>query len=48
MSKTETFEMQSKQGRRPRINFDSLLPQVNDIITIVFDGSFEEIFNKVN
>ena len=47
MSKAQTFEDQSKQGRRPRITWDSLRPQVPDEhCTEVFNGTFSEIFNS--
>ena len=35
ISKTQTFEDQTKQGRRPRINWDSLKNQIK-LIYIVF------------
>ncbi len=43
-SKNESFESQSAQGRRPRINWDALYPQIAKHATKVFDGSFIDIF----
>jgi hypothetical protein len=44
ISKTQTFENQSSQGRRPRITWDSLYPQLLTQCTKVFEGSFDDIF----
>ena len=44
VNKKETFEDQCKQKRRPRINWDSLYPQIKEHCVKVFDGKFEEIF----
>jgi hypothetical protein len=44
VSKTQTFEEQTKQGRRPRITWDSLHPQVESHCTKVYEGTFENIF----
>lgn len=45
MSKTQTFEDQCQQGRRPRITWDGLRPQVPvEHCTEVFNGTFSEIF----
>ena len=44
VNKTQTFDDQSKQGRRPRITWESLYPQVSTFCTTVFEGTFEEIF----
>lgn len=46
MNKTETNEEQSAQGRRPRITWDSLYPQIKTHCTKIFDGTFDEIFNQ--
>ena len=43
-SKNESFETQSAQGRRPRINWDGLYPQISKHTTKIFDGSFSDIF----
>lgn len=43
-SKNESFETQSAQGRRPRINWDGLYPQISKYATKIFDGSFSDIF----
>jgi len=44
VSKTQTFDDQCKQGRRPRITWEYLYPQVSTFCTKVFEGTFEEIF----
>jgi hypothetical protein len=44
MSKTQTFEDQMNQGRRPRISWDLLYPQLEPFCSKVFDGTFEDIF----
>jgi hypothetical protein len=44
VNKKETFNDQCKQGRRPRITWESLHPQVSKYCTEVFNGTFEEIF----
>lgn len=43
-SKTQTFEDQTKQGRRPRINWKSLHPQIESYCSKVFEGTFNDIF----
>ena len=44
MSKTQTFGEQMKQGRRPRIIWKDLTPQIDGDYTKVFEGSFDDIF----
>jgi len=44
MNKTQTHEDQSNQGRRPRITWESLYPQIKDHCQNVYQGSFEGIF----
>lgn len=44
VSKTQTFEDQTKQGRRPRITWESLYPQVESYCHKVYEGTFEDIF----
>lgn len=44
MSKSQTFDDQCKQGRRPRITWQSLYPQISSYCTKVFEGGFEDIF----
>jgi len=44
VNKTETFYDQSKKGRRPRITWNSLKPQIIDYCSEVFRGNFNEIF----
>jgi len=45
VSKTQTFEDQTKQGRRPRITWESLWPQISSYCSKVYDGTFDDIFN---
>lgn len=47
VSKTQTFEDQTKQGRRPRITWDSLQPQIASYCSKVYEGTFEDIFIPV-
>lgn len=44
MSKTQTFEDQTKQGRRPRIIWEYLQPQLKSYCSKVYEGTFEDIF----
>ena len=44
VNKNQTFDDQCKQGRRPRISWDSLYPQVSDYVEKIYSGTFEEIF----
>lgn len=44
MSKTQTFAMQMSQGRRPRIGWENLYPQVEDSTQKIFEGTFDDIF----
>jgi hypothetical protein len=44
VSRAQTFDDQARAGRRPRITWDSLQPQIAKHTTQVFDGKFEEIF----
>jgi hypothetical protein len=44
INKTQTFEDQCKQGRRPRINWDGLYPQIASFCSKVYEGTFENIF----
>lgn len=45
ISKSETFEQQSNQGRRPRINWKGLYPQLINC-ELIFEGSFENIIEN--
>jgi len=45
VSKTQTFEDQTKQGRRPRISWNALYPQIKLYCTKVYEGTFDNIFN---
>jgi len=44
VSKTQTFEDQTKQGRRPRITWECLYPQVESYCNKVYEGNFDNIF----
>jgi len=44
INKKQTFNDQCMQGRRPRINWDSLYIQIKDKCEKIFDGTFESIF----
>jgi hypothetical protein len=44
ISKTQTYEDQAKQGRRPRITWTALHPQIAHHCTKVYEGTFEGIF----
>ena len=45
VSKTQTFEDQTKQGRRPRITWNSLFEQISTYCSKVYEGSYQDIFN---
>jgi hypothetical protein len=47
VSKTQTFDNQVMQGRRPRITWNELYPQIKSFCNKVFEGSFEDIFSTV-
>lgn len=42
----ETHDSQAEQGRRPRIPWEKIKPQVEDYCTRVFRGTFDAIFTK--
>jgi hypothetical protein len=44
ISKTQTFEDQAKQGRRPRINWNTLYPKLESHCSKVYEGTFDDIF----
>ena len=44
---SQTKEDQADEGRRPRINWDGLYPQISEHCTKVYDGTFEGIFTPV-
>jgi hypothetical protein len=47
INKKQTFEQQCKQGRRPRITWDALYPQVSTFTQTVFQGSFDDLFTSL-
>ena len=44
VNRTETMEQQCSQGRRPRIGWNSLYPQIQNHCVKVYEGTFENIF----
>lgn len=44
MNKSQTFDDQCQQGRRPRINWNALQTHIEGHYEKIFDGTFEEIF----
>lgn len=44
VNRRQTFAEQCEQGRRPRITWDSLYPQIRERVEKMFEGSFEDIF----
>jgi hypothetical protein len=44
VNKNQTFEDQTKNGRRPRIGWNSLHPQIEMYCHKVYEGTFESIF----
>lgn len=44
INKDQTQEEQSEEGRRPRITWESLRPQLGEHAVEVFNGTFDEIF----
>jgi len=47
VSKTQTFEDQTKQGRRPRITWECLQQQISSYCNKVYDGTFDDIFTPM-
>ena len=43
VSKTQTFRDQCKQGRRPRITWEALYPQIFTDVQPIFNGNFSEL-----
>lgn len=46
MNKTETFEEQCIQKRRPHISWDKIYGQIGHLCEKIYEGSFEGIFIK--
>ena len=44
VNKNETFDDQAKQGRHPRLNWNDIQKQLNSYITLIYEGTFEDIF----
>jgi hypothetical protein len=47
VNKIQTFEDQTKQRRRPRITWDSLHPQIQNYCDKVYEGTFNDIFERI-
>ena len=47
VSKKQTFEDQTKQGRRPRLTWNLLYPQIKSYCEKIYDGSLEDIFTLI-
>lgn len=45
VSKTQTFADQTRQGRRPRITWESLYPSIASNCIKIYQGTFDDIFN---
>lgn len=45
VNKTQTMEDQTKQGRRPRITWYALYPQISDYCEKIYEGTFEELLS---
>jgi hypothetical protein len=48
INKTQTHQDQCSEGRRPRISWDKLYPQISDHCEKIFEGPFEDIFVTTN
>lgn len=46
MNKTQTYEKQCKEGRRPHISWDNIHFQIPDKCIKVYCGNFEGIFTQ--
>lgn len=46
VNKNETFNQQSSAGRRPRLNWKDLYSQIKKFTEIIYEGTFDDIFNK--
>ena len=46
VNKKHTFNDQCNQGRRPRIIWDSLYPQISTFCEKIFEGVFDDLFTK--
>jgi hypothetical protein len=47
VSKSQSFEDQCKQGRRPRITWESLYPQIQQYTSKIYEGTFDNIFTLI-
>ena len=44
VSKKQTFNDQCQQGRRPRITWESLFPQIETHCEKIYEGTFDDVF----
>jgi hypothetical protein len=44
VSKTQTMGEQFLEGRRPRISWDNIYPQISEFCEKIYEGTFENIF----
>ena len=42
INKKQNFEKQCKSGRRPRISWKQLYPQIKDNVKVIFEGSVDD------
>lgn len=45
VNKTQTMFQQQLQGKRPRISWDKLYPQIKDYVDILFNDTFDTLIN---
>lgn len=48
VSKTQTMGDQCKQGRRPRISWNALQPQLAGFCDKIYEGNFDDIFTLIS
>ena len=48
VNQKETFQDQSNQKRRPRVNWEMLFPQIHSFYTKIFEGNLDEIFTSIS
>ena len=46
INKTQTHEDQCLEGRRPRMNWERIYPQIKDHCEKIYDGTFNDIFTN--
>lgn len=48
MTKSQTFENQCDQGRRPRLNWETLKTHITGHYEQIFDGKIQDIYDELN